>query len=369
MYDLLRKTISTDTCNPPGNERALAVFLKQYLKQHHIQCRIVECRKDRSNILCRVPSERAKRVLVCSPHLDTVPAASSLLRPVLKAGRVIGRGSTDCKGNLCAVIEALVTLRQSTVLKNLDIVLCATADEEAGSKEGLRPLLRQRKISGDFWLILDSDDFEVVVAQKGLMHLRATIQGKSAHASVPYKGRNAIADAGRVMQRLQQHRFPFKKHPLLLPPTVNIGTIHGGEKINMVASSCVLEIDIRYLPLMKETAIIDAVRKILKSETRSFRLDVLDLQKPIEQPDASAYVDCLKNTLTAHHIPVRVRGSEGATVMSILNEFGEQGISFGFGAKHMAHSDVEYVRLNDVCRGAQVLVDYFIALDEVLKDG
>lgn len=365
---LLRKTVSINTCNPPGNERALAVFLKQYLGRYRLRSQIIEYKKGRSNILCRLPSENARRVLICSPHLDTVPALPAMLQPLLKGGKVFGRGTTDCKGNLCAVIEAMITVRKSKALKNLDVVLCATADEEAGSKEGLRLLLQQKKVAGDFWLILDSDDFEVITAQKGLMHLRATIQGASAHASVPYKGRSAIADAGRVIQRLQQHKFQFKKHPLLLSPTVNIGTIRGGDKINMVASSCVMEIDIRYLPSMKEAAIIDAVRAILKKETRAFTLDVLDLQKPVEHPASSVYVDCLKNTLAAQHIPVRVCGSEGATVMSILNDSGERGISFGFGAKHMAHSDTEYVKLNDLYRGAQVLVDYFLMLDGMLDE-
>ncbi len=371
LLGLLREVISIDTQNPPGNERPLAVFLRDYLKRQGFRPKILEFYPRRSNLLFSLKSRHSKKTLVVSPHLDTVPADSPLWKTnpfklVLKEGKAFGRGTTDCKGNLCAGIEALLSLKENYNLRNLDIILCATSDEEAGSHKGLIPLLENKTIKADFWMVLDSDAFEVIIAQKGLLHLNIEIKGKPSHASIPHKGRNAILGACKSILEVYRHNFSFKRHPLLRPPTVNVGTIKGGVKTNVVAPQCSFTLDIRYLPGMSERNIIKDIKEILKRTSYRFKVEVIDNQRPIEIKEDNFWIKVLFQTIKDKRFSLRIRGSEGATVMSILNSFGINSFGFGFGAKNKAHTDNEFVYINDLYKGAEVLLDYFIYVDKVL---
>ena len=87
----------------------------------------------------------------------------------------------------------------------------------------------------DAAIILDADDFNIIIAQKGLIHFQVKIFGKKAHGAYPDKGINAIEIASKIIQALDAYRFSYKRHPLLKKPTINIGTIAGGDKVNIVA--------------------------------------------------------------------------------------------------------------------------------------
>lgn len=372
LLNILKDTVSVDTQNPPGNERDLAQRLKKYLKKFGITASIKEFYPRRSNLVFRLKSKKGKKTLVVSPHLDTVPADSPLwntdpLKLKLKKGKAIGRGTSDCKGNLAALLEALIALRQDKILENLDIVFCATADEETGSHQGLIPLLKHKSVKGDFWLVLDSDGFDIVVCQKGLLHLSIGVQGQAAHASVPHLGRNAIHEACRAIEGLYSKKFKYKKNPLLAAPTVNVGTIKGGVKTNVVSPSCSFTLDIRYLPGMKYGDIMKDVKKVLKKHCKKFKLRVDAHQMPVSIEPQNFWIDSLRAVLKKKKVPSRLKGSEGATVMRILKDYGINSFSFGFGKGGQAHKDNEYAVFADIYKGAGVLYEYFVYLDRTIR--
>ncbi|MCX7661181.1 MAG: M20/M25/M40 family metallo-hydrolase, partial [Candidatus Omnitrophica bacterium] len=248
LIGLVQKLIQIDSQNPPGDETKIAHFIYDYLKNLGIKPKIYEFYPKRANVLLKIKGMTSKEVLL-SPHLDTVPAGRdwkiSAFSGKVKDNKIYGLGATDCKGNLGVCLEVITSLREDKVRLPYTLVFAGTADEETGSQKGLVPLLKRRILNPAIALILDAEDFNLIVCQKGLIHLKVKLKGKRAHGAYPWRGRNAIQNAVEILKELKEFPLPYPSHRLLKPPTINIGTIHGGDKVNIVADWCEFELDIR----------------------------------------------------------------------------------------------------------------------------
>lgn len=358
LIKLTRDLIMIRSENPPGNEVKIANFVKKQLEEIGLKAKIYVFKKDRPNVLAFFPGKINKTLLV-SPHLDTVPAGINWKHDPFGAeinkGRIYGRGATDCKCNVAMALEALRGLREENITPLYNILFAATADEETGSKCGLIPLLTKKIIDPDFALILDSDEFDIVVAQKGLMHFKVKIFGKSAHGAYPDRGINAIEIASRIICELKNFKFKFRPHPLLKSPTVNIGKIYGGEKVNVVAEYCEFEVDLRYLPGMQKNSIISNIKKIAAAYAKKFKIEFNDIQKPYTVRKNHLLVKRLINTAKNFGINSSLKGSEGATVITFFQDRGIPAVSFGCGSSGCAHAQDEYVGIKSLYLGASIL--------------
>jgi len=236
-----------------------------------------------------------------------------------------------------------------------DIVFAATADEETGSKLGVVPLLKKGVLRPKAALITDSEEFEAVIAQKGLIHCRVQIFGKKAHGAYNWLGVNAIEIAARVINRLKKHQFKYKKHPLLVPPTKNIGTIRGGDKVNMVADFCEFALDIRFMPGMKAQGILKEVKSIIARETGDFKVIIDDVQKPCGIDPRHPFVKTYCETCRKMGFKANLKGSQGATVITFFQDYGIPAFSTGWGSHGVIHANDEYAEIKTLYNGARVL--------------
>lgn len=366
LIKLTQDLIRIDSQNPPGNEKEIVFFIKKILERSGLSPRLVECGNNRYNVLAMLRSSRAGQTLLLTPHLDTVPFGKGWKFPPLSATRyknkLYGRGATDCKANLAVGLELMRSLAEERIHLGYNILFAATADEEAGSYHGLIPLLKKKIIQADYSLILDADEFNIIVAQKGLLHLRIFITGKKAHGAYPERGINAIERATAFIEHLKALKFPHKKHPLLRPPTINVGTIHGGDKVNMVADWCTIELDIRYLPDMSKNVIIKTITTVLQSLCKGahFRLEIIAEQEPCQIDRDHILVRSLKYASREIVGEVRLKGSEGATVMTILDEYGIPTVATGFGSQGCAHTTNEYVAVANLIKGYHLLRTFLL---------
>lgn len=375
LLALTRDLIRIDSQNPPGNEKKIAFFVKDVFAKSGLSTRLVECGKNRFNTITVLKARNAKATLLLTPHLDTVPFGKNWkfhpLSGRMHKNRIYGRGATDCKGNLAVGMEVVRSLAEEKIALDYTIVFAATADEEAGSHQGLIPLLEKKILQPDYAVILDSDDFNIIVAQKGLLHLRVTVLGEKAHGAYPERGSNAIEASAEFIKRIKRLRFPHTKHPLLRPPTINIGTIHGGDRVNMVADWCQTEVDIRYLPGMHKDAIIKAVKKVMRSlkKSTSCTLEIITQQNPCHINVDHALVRALKEASKKTVGAYRLKGSEGATVMTMLDSCGIPTVATGFGSKRCAHTSNEYVVINNLTRGYHMLKKFLLIFNSHIKRG
>ncbi len=359
LLKLARALIGIRSENPGGTEERIARFIQAYLRPYGIRASLVAFAPHRQNVLARVGNGAARHRLLITPHLDTVPAGSSWGRDPFKArivgDRLYGLGATDCKGNLACSIEALTSLAEDRAALGYELIFAATADEETGSALGLVPLLQKKILRPDAALVLDADGFDIIVAQKGLLHLTVKLRGKRAHGAYPWRGHNAIMDAVSALQGLAKERLPGRPHRFLRASTVNVGTIRGGDKVNVVADWCDVELDFRFLPGSGVPQFLRLLRQVLKRHALRFRIEVQGQQKPYEIERSHPLVRTLVDQMRAGGVPARLCGSEGATTITFFQDHGIPAVATGFGAHGCAHTQDEFARVSALCRGARIL--------------
>ncbi|MFA4989576.1 MAG: M20 family metallopeptidase [Candidatus Omnitrophota bacterium] len=359
LIKLVQKLIKINSENPPGNEAPIAAFLRRYIEGLGLRTRIYEFQKNRSNLVAYLERPENTRALLITPHLDTVPAGKSWAGGPFTAKitnhKIYGLGATDCKGNLACAVEVMNSLVEDKKALGYNLIFAATADEECGSERGLLPLLDKKILRPDAALVLDADDFEIIITQKGLIHLKVKIEGKRAHGAYPYLGVNAIDIALDVINRIKRYKFSYRKNKYLKPPTINIGTLRGGDKVNVVADWCEFELDFRFLPGTRPEDILDILKAILKKCTRNFKIEILGIQQPYSISAKHPLVSYLNNAMRSCRVQAHLEGSEGATVISFFQDKNIPAIASGFGCAGCAHSSNEYVKISNLYKGAQVL--------------
>lgn len=363
LISLTQKLVRINSENPPGDESEIAFFVKEYLLRLGINSKVYEFAKKRPNIIAVVKGSERKKSLLITPHLDTVPAGKSWsYQPFsgrIKGERLYGLGATDCKCNLAVSLEVINSLAEDRVRLGYDLVFCASADEESGSLLGLEPLLNKGILNPDAALVLDADDFEIVVAQKGLLHLKVKVKGKKAHGAYPWLGLNAIDSSVRALHALEEHwrkrAGKQKKDKYLRQATLNIGTIRGGDKVNVVSDWCEFELDCRFLPGETAEGVIAQIKSVLKKEKCNFSIEIEGRQKPFLIEEAHPLVRYLKKASLDLGMRPKISGSEGATTISFFQARGIPAVATGFGTEGCAHIADEYVRLKNLYLGALFL--------------
>ena len=293
LVDLAIQLVQIPTENPPGNEKAAAQFLKSLLSKMGFKIKTVLSPKGRWNIVAGRRWGKGGRTLIFNGHLDVVPAGNPSqwkyppFEGKLSKGRIYGRGASDMKSGIASFIYALSMIERSKIhLHQGAVVLHLVSDEESHGHQGMGFLTQKEGIQGDAALVGEPTDLQPVIAQKGALWLRISTLGKSAHGSRPHLGVNAVEKMMKLMERLDS--IPLEKeHPLLGKPTLSIGTIQGGTKINIVPDRCEIEVDRRMLPGEKKKEVLGELKEILDSIQSQdsffqYRMEEIDFAEPSE---------------------------------------------------------------------------------------
>jgi succinyl-diaminopimelate desuccinylase len=293
LIDLTTRLVQISTENPPGNEKAAAQFLKPLLSKMGFKIKTVLSPKGRWNIVAERRWGKGGRTLIFNGHLDVVPAGNPSqwkyppFKGTLSKGRIYGRGASDMKSGIASFIHALSAIERSKMrLHQGAIVLHLVSDEESHGRQGMGFLTQKEGIRGDAALVGEPTDLQPVIAQKGALWLRISTLGKSAHGSRPHLGVNAVEKMMKLMERLNS--IPLEtEHPLLGKPTLNVGTIQGGTKINIVPDRCEIEADRRILPGEKKEEVLEKMKETLDSlRSRDpffqYRIEEIDFAEPSE---------------------------------------------------------------------------------------
>ena len=251
--DLALELIRLDTVNPPGNEGVIAELLGGRLSAAGFELSVHEHAPGRPNLIARLPGTDPERPALCmTGHMDTVPLGGApwSVEPFgsVDDGRLHGRGSSDMKSGVAAIVlaaERVAALGRGEA--GLELVF--TAAEETGC-EGARFLAAERGLLGRVGAVLVAEPTGGVphVGHKGVLFARATTEGISAHGSAPHLGRNAIYPLARAVAALADLELAFDPHPVLGEATLNVGTISGGTGVNLVPDRAEAQIDVRTVP-------------------------------------------------------------------------------------------------------------------------
>jgi succinyl-diaminopimelate desuccinylase len=166
----------------------------------------------------------------------------------LSEGRIYGRGASDMKSGLAAMTAAVLRLAEIS-RRQADVVMVFTAGEETGS-EGAFRMVRDGVLPAAVGALVvgEPSGNAAYLGHKGALWLSCRAKGKSAHGSMPDQGDNAILKAARAVIALEDLLGHDRPHPKLGHPTLNVGTIVGGTKINMVPDVADFTLDLRTVP-------------------------------------------------------------------------------------------------------------------------
>ncbi len=256
-----------DTCNPPGREEECARHLAGLLEEAGYRVELHPMAPGRTNLVAGLPGGDAPP-LCYSGHLDTVPpgrAAWSFdpLAGRVEGGRLLGRGASDMKGGVAALVGAARELARLPRRRS-GLLLVLSAGEETGC-QGVEFLARGGylpPVCGAI-LVAEPTDNYPMLGHKGATWFTVRARGRSAHGSMPHLGENAIEKAARALLALAEFDFAVAPHPHMGRPTLNVGTISGGVKTNMVPDQARFSVDLRTLPGQDPGRVLEAIARHL----------------------------------------------------------------------------------------------------------
>lgn len=361
MLGWAQALIAAASPNPPGDERAAAREAQSILAGLGFSVEVHARHPHRPNLIARWGQGEPN--LLWAGHLDVVPAEAGEwttppFQPVIKDGRLYGRGATDMKGPVAAFLEAVAMIQRSGLQPAGALTVVLAADEESQGHEGMEFLVREGLLKARFAVVGEPTSLRVCTCERGALWARFETEGKAAHGSQPHLGINAIEHMARIVQALRQ--LPLQgHHPLLGPPTLNIGVIAGGSKVNVVPDRCTLQVDRRTLPGETDAAILAEWRDLIGrlqagDPTLKARVDLESFSAASEiDPDLPLCRLALEVTRTVTGQEAGPAGMLGLTdARFLVQEAGIPAIIWGPGHLQQAHTRDEFVEIADLRRGA-----------------
>jgi glutamate carboxypeptidase len=263
MVALLRDLVEIET--PSLEPETLVPMFRRVTREfaeRRYRTRLAAGRSTGGHLLA-IPLDRTR----CDPvqlivgHVDTVwPTGTIEQRPAaLEGERILGPGSYDMKAGIVQILFALQTLRELGVQPPASPVVVVNSDEEIGSRESGATIRRLSRIANRAFVLEPGlgPSGKLKTARKGLGRYTVTVKGIAAHAGLdPERGASAILELSNVIQRL----FALNDHSRGI--TVNVGTIEGGLRPNVIAPESSAAVDVRVLRAEDAEAIDRAIRQL-----------------------------------------------------------------------------------------------------------
>jgi acetylornithine deacetylase/succinyl-diaminopimelate desuccinylase-like protein len=324
----------------------------------------------RLNLYATFPG-RTDRLVVVDVHTDTVTVENMTDPPF--DGRiddefVWGRGALDSKATLGVLLALLAAWRRDQVRPDPTLMVVATVGEEAGGLLGATRFRRwaiERELSFDQILVAEPTGFRPVHGLKGLVLLRVTAQGVSAHAARPELGVNAIEAMAPVISAFVAEG---DRLATLVPATelgngtVSVTGIEGGSGSNVIPDSCSITVGRRLTPGEEPADVIDALSAVARTACPvPCRIDSLLPVTPDGKPGTPAFYQGGGAGLV--HLLARACGTTSTVAPFGANALRYNGLArelvvFGPGSIDLAHQPTERIARADLDRLAVVLEEW-----------
>lgn len=389
---LLADLVRRPSVNPMGREVSGPHYLEgrvgDYLVQRLSAAGIRWARQHvapgRDSIIARLDATVANApVILWDAHQDTVPADGMTIEPftpVVREGRLYGRGACDVKGGLAAMLAALERLAVAEARK-ATVVLAATVNEEFGfagalalaalwhgpgprpGDDAVREILGPRPVLA---IVAEPTELDLVVSHKGSMKWRMRVHGRACHGAFPEQGVNALYIAARAALAIEElARELLTRHPdhPCGPPTLSLGTLRGGSGVNLVPDLAVLEIERRLLPEENPNeARAEMIERIARAcgdariEHDAPFNDTYGLPDGTSNPSAAPWVAAIERAAGARDRGRRTAARYG-TNAGVYAAAGVPSIVFGPGSIAQAHTADEWIDVGQLAAAAAILTD------------
>ncbi|MCC8067595.1 MAG: M20 family metallopeptidase [Clostridiales bacterium] len=367
---LLTDVMAIPSVNGRDDEGKVAEYLCEYLNAAGIPAKPDRIDKYHANVEAVLEADDAlgAEAEIWNGHLDTVPYGqredweTDPAVPVQKDGYLYGRGASDMKSGLCAMVYALCEARKSGKQIPRTIRFLGTCDEEK-SGLGADHICKKGTIGGCTRILIgEPTDLKLGVAQKGCIWLELRAHGKTSHGAYPEQGCSAVRHIWRIAEKIEQYVTQFT-HTVLGSSTANITKIGGGTAPNMIPETCTVLMDIRITPGLTEEMLMEKVWQFIQEEEElcegllSVEAEVKNSRRAIEIGQEASLVRRLKTCMSGEEVPQENIGISFFTDASILVRVmpDAEVLLFGPGDPTMAHKPNERVSLEKYLRAIQIL--------------
>jgi succinyl-diaminopimelate desuccinylase len=264
---LTRSLLQFDTVNPPGRERDCARYAGAMLQEWGCKVDYHEYADSRTSVVARLGGSQKKAPLCLTGHLDIVPLGARAwskdpFRGETDGDKLYGRGSSDMKAGVAAILLAVRNLSKK-LQGTPGVVVVLTAAEEGGCI-GSRHLAQTQLLGKAGAMVVGEPTSNYpLVGHKGSVKFHAAFKGVGAHGSMPELGVNAIYKAAKAIGKLEAFSFGVEKHAVMGGPTLNVGTIEGGNTVNAVPDSARIGVDIRTVPGMNHEELLSRLKNLI----------------------------------------------------------------------------------------------------------
>lgn len=361
---LLQQLVAIDSVNPslvPGaaGEGAIARAIASHMRSIGLEVHLHEVAPGRPNVVGVLEGSEPGPSLMFCGHMDTVGVEGMVapFEPVVRDGRLYGRGSQDMKGGVAAMIDA-ARIARDRGFKRGRLIVAAVADEEYASL-GADALVTTW--SAEAAVVTEPTDLQIGIGHKGFAWFDVETRGHAAHGSRPLEGRDAIVRMGRVLHQLErldrelQSRPP---HAVMGTASLHASIIEGGRELSSYPDACRLQMERRTIAGESPQSALHEIETILsglREQDPEFeaRVRLTFSRPPYELPPGHDLPRALTRAALAAGFKTGTVGMSFWTDAAVLGAAGIPSVLFGPGGAGL-HSPEEFVRIDEVlaCRDA-----------------
>lgn len=375
VVSLTQALVRIPSVNPDGDpgtlhtgEEDCARYVSEFLSECGAEVQLDYVLPGRPNVIGRFPSKPAadgkrKPRLLFAPHTDTVSVGGMSIDPFsgeLRDGRVWGRGASDTKGPMAAMLWTLYEMRAAIPDLPVEVHFAGFMSEES-AQLGSQHFAQQHG-PYDFAIIGEPTDLKTVFKHKGCLWADVSTSGVAVHGATPERGVNAIVKMAPIVQALDTdfRRVLAGKgghDEWLGVSTINLGMIHGGTRSNIVADACTLRVDMRTTPgIIRAGGALQALKDfihrldadaVVLPLPETFPLDT-DPEHPLVQALAAAGAE--------------LTGAPWFCDAAFLAAGGTPSVAVGPGSIAQAHTKDEFIAVDDLEKGAAFFMRFLKSL-------
>lgn len=317
---ILQDVIQLET--PNGNEEIVALYYKNLLEAHGIESQLIQYADGRVNLVAELKGQEDGKILAISGHMDVVDAGNPDLWTYppygaeIHDGVMYGRGTTDMKAGLTALIIAMIELKESGQVFSGTVRLLACVGEEIGmlGSKQLTDLGYTEDIDG--MIIAEPSTPYYNTKHKGSIQYQVIAHGRAAHSSTPEKGVNTIQLINDFINKtnVKIDEAAATAENDMLGKMLNVFTmIEGGNQINSVPEYTVLSGNARTIPEVGNDVVVgifnDVIEDINANGQGMLELNLLQNNQYADGDNDSLLVDLIK----VEDPQAENRGLSGAT--------------------------------------------------------